>query len=90
MVMNEVKTENEHLFPSGGLSIPYEVGHAITKECLIDSRNYLRSELEQWNANPKDDLNPDGYWMHPDDIVLNGKLIRAMDILIDYFGGENA
>jgi hypothetical protein len=82
-----VKTENEHLFPSGGLSIPYEVAHGITLASLIDSRDYLKSELEQWYENPKDELNPDGYWMHPDDVVTNGTMIRAMNLLIGYYGG---
>ena len=62
-----IKTENEHLFPSGGLTLPYEVAHGITLASLIDSRDYMQSELDQWNANPKDELNPDGYWLHPDD-----------------------
>ena len=84
-----VKTENEHLFPSGGLSIPYEVAHGITLASLIDSRDYLKSELEQWYENPKDELNPDGYWMHPDDVVTNGTMIRAMNLLIGYYGGQS-
>jgi hypothetical protein len=82
-----VKTENEHLYPSGGLTIPYEIAHGITRETLIDSRDYLQSELDQWEANPKDELNPDGYWLHPEDVVNNMKYIRAMNLLIDYFGG---
>lgn len=83
-----VKTENDNLYPSGGLRIPFEVAHGITKETLIDSRNYLQSELDEWKANPKDELNPDGYWLHPEDVVDNMKYIRAMNLLIDYFGGE--
>ena len=35
----------------------------------------------------KDALNPDGFWMHPDDVVNNGTLIRAMNLLIGYYGG---
>jgi hypothetical protein len=84
-----VKTENEHLFPSGGLTIPYEVAHGITKETLIDCRNYLQMELDKWKENPKDELNPDGYWLHPEDVVGNMKYIRAMNLLINYFGGES-
>lgn len=83
-----VKTENDSLYPSGGLRIPFEVAHGITKETLIDSRNYLQSELDQWKANPKDELNPDGYWLHPDDVVGNMKYVRAMNLLIEYYGGE--
>ena len=48
-----VKTENEHLYPSGGLRIPYEIAHGITRETLIDSRDYLQSELDQWEAPPR-------------------------------------
>ena len=88
--MKTIKTENDAMFPSGGLNIPYEVGHGITLSCLIDSRNYLQSELEQWESNPKDELNPDGYWLHPEDVVGNMKYIRAMNLLINYFGGDNA
>ena len=82
-----VHTENEKMFPSGGLSIPYEVGHGITLASLIDSRDYLQSELDQWTDNPKDELNPDGYWLHPEDVVNNMKLVRAMNLLIEYYGG---
>ena len=83
-----IKTQNEHLFPSGGLAIPYEVAHGITLASLIDSRDYLQSELAQWQENPKDETNPDGYWLHPEDVVNNMKYIRAMNLLIGYFGGE--
>ena len=86
--MKTVKTENENLFPSGGLNIPYEVAHGITLATLIDSRDYLKSENDQWLANPKTEENPDGYWLHPDDLANNFILIRSMNKLIAYFGGE--
>jgi hypothetical protein len=70
------------------LEIPYEVADGITKASLIDARNYLQSELDQWNANPKTEDNPDGYWLHPEDVVKNMALIRAMNLLIGYYGGE--
>jgi hypothetical protein len=85
--MKQIKTENEHLFPTGGLTIPYEVAYGITLNSLIDSRDYLQSELDQWNANPKTEDNPDGYWLHPEDVVNNMNYIRAMNLLIDYYGG---
>lgn len=70
------------------LTIPFEVADGITKANLIESRRYLQSELDQWEANPKDDNNPTGYWLHPEDVVLNKKLIKAMDLLINnYYGG---
>ena len=69
------------------LTLPYEVSDGITLASLKNSRDYLQSELDQWNSNPKDELNPSGYWLHPDDVVNNMKLIRAMDVIIGYYGG---
>lgn len=70
------------------LTIPFEVADGITKANLIEARRYLQSELDQWEANPRDDNNPTGYWLHPEDVVLNTKLIEAMDLLINnYYGG---
>jgi hypothetical protein len=83
-----VKTENEHLHASGGLVIPYEVADGITRATLIESRNSLQSEMDKWKANPQDELNPNGYWMHPEDVIDNMKYVRAMNVLIGYFGGE--
>jgi hypothetical protein len=71
-----------------GLQIPYEVADGITKATLIDHRNYLQSELDQWHENPKTEDNPTGYWLHPEDIARNYVLIRSMNDLIDFFGGE--
>ena len=82
-----VKTENEHLHASGGLVIPYEVSDGITLATLIDSRDYLQSELDKWNANPKSEDNPTGYWLHPEDVVNNMNYIRALNTLIGYYGG---
>ena len=70
------------------MTIPYEVADGITKASLIDGRNYLQSELDQWHANPKTEDNPDGYWIHTEDIAKNYELIRAMNLLINYYGGE--
>lgn len=70
------------------LTIPFEVADGITKANLIEACRYLQSELDQWEANPKDENNPTGYWLHPEDVVLNKKLIKAMDLLINnYYGG---
>jgi hypothetical protein len=73
---------------AGQLSIPFEVADGITKANLIDARNYLQSELDQWYNNPKTEDNPTGYWIHPEDIANNHNLIRAMNLLIKYYGGE--
>jgi hypothetical protein len=70
------------------LTLPFEVADGITKANLIDARDYLQSELDQWHANPKTEDNPDGYWLHPEDLTNNYKLIAAMNLLIGYYGGE--
>ena len=72
------------------LEIPFEVADGITKANLIECRNYLQSELDQWETNPKDETNPDGYWLHPEDVVGNMQLVKAMTLIINYYGGENA
>jgi hypothetical protein len=72
------------------LEIPFEVADGITKANLIDARDYLQSELDQWQANPKTEDNPDGYWLHHDDLAYNMQLIKAMTLIINYYGGENA
>jgi hypothetical protein len=71
-----------------GLEISWEVANGITVATLIDWRDYLQSELDQWEANPKDELNPDGYWMHPEDVVGNKQYIRALNLIIPAFGGD--
>lgn len=70
------------------LTIPSDLADGITKTNLISYRNYLQSENDQWHANPKSEDNPDGYWLHPEDLANNYNLIRAMNLLIKYFGGE--
>lgn len=82
-----VHTTNEHLHATGGLVIPHEVSDGITLANLKDCRAILQSQLDAWTANPKDEMNPTGYWLHPDDVVGNMKYIRAMDVLIGYYGG---
>ena len=70
-----------------GITIPFEVADQITLASLTDHRDYLRSELDQWKANPKTDSNPSGYWLHPEDVVKNEILITHLDAIIDYYGG---
>jgi hypothetical protein len=72
------------------LEIPFEVADGITRSNLIEARNYLQSELDEWQANPKTEDNPNGYWLHPEDVVNNMQLVRAMSLIINYYGGENA
>ena len=69
------------------ITIPPEVADDITLASLKDAREYMQSELSKWRANPKTPDNPQGYWMHPDDVEQNQRLIPALDLIIDYYGG---
>lgn len=70
-----------------GLTLSWETADQITLASLINHRDYLKSELKQWKKNPKTDANPDGYWLHPEDVSKNQILIHHMDAIIDYYGG---
>jgi hypothetical protein len=69
------------------IELDAEVADGITLCNLKNCRAYLKKELAQWKKNPRSDTNPDGYWLHPDDVVSNTRTIAALDVIIDYFGG---
>lgn len=71
-----------------GLEIPHEVADQITLASLQNHREYLKSDLANWQKNPRTDINPSGYWLHPEDVVKNTVLIRSLDEIIKYYGGE--
>ena len=71
-----------------GLTIDMETANNITRLTLTEYRDYLQSEIDQWEANPKDDDNPEGYWLHPEDYARNFKTIKRINKVLDDFGGE--
>ena len=71
-----------------GLEIDMETANNITRLTLTDYRDYLKSENAQWEANPKDEDNPDGYWLHPEDYARNFKTVKRIDKILNDFGGE--
>jgi len=70
------------------MKIPYEVADGITLKTLKCQRKYLKKELKRWKEDPRSDENPDGYWMHPEDVGRNTKMIGTLTEVIKYFGGE--
>ena len=62
-----------------------ETADRITALTLRDYRAYLKKEIKQWKKNPKSDANPDGYWLHPEDVGLNMQTIAALDLIISHF-----
>lgn len=67
------------------LEIDWKSANNITYLTLVDWRKYLKKELKQWKKNPKTDSNPDGYWLHPEDVANNIKYIAALDLIIPAF-----
>jgi hypothetical protein len=65
-----------------------EAADRITVLNLQDYRAYLKKELTQWKKNPKTDSNPDGYWLHPEDVSGNIQTIEALNLVIKHFGKE--
>ena len=71
------------------LALDMETAQNITRLTLTDYRDGMQDELDKWNADPHDDEeNPDGYWMHPDDVVHAGKQIKRINKVLHDFGGE--
>ena len=65
-----------------------EAADRITVLNLQDYRAYLKKELAQWKKNPKTDSNPDGHWLHPEDVSGNIQTIEALNLVIKHFGKE--
>jgi hypothetical protein len=62
-----------------------ETADRITSLTLKDYRAYLKSEVAKWKKNPKTEDNPDGYWMHPEDVSGNMRRIEALNLIIKDF-----
>jgi hypothetical protein len=67
------------------LGINYETADMITRLNLTDARDSMKSELQKYNDTMETE-NP--YWLHPDDVVNNQILIKQMDNILNYYGGE--
>ncbi len=61
----------------GPLTIDGETADRITVLTLKEQRKYLKKELADYKK---------GEYLHPEDVVKNGELIKHMDALIKYFG----
>jgi hypothetical protein len=80
--------EEKSKHATGLLGIDHETADRITRLTLTDYRDRLQEELDKWNANPQDETNPNGYWMHPEDVVRNCKTVKLIDVILQDFGGE--
>jgi hypothetical protein len=62
-----------------------ETADRITSLNLKDYRNNLKIELKKWKKNPKTVENPNGYWLHPEDVAGNMRRIEALNLIIADF-----
>ena len=70
----------------GPITLDSEAADRITVLNLKEYRSYLKKELGEWKKNPRSDTNPDGYYLHPEDVGNNTRLVEAMNTVIKYFG----
>lgn len=67
------------------LGINYETADLITRLNLTEARDSMKSELKKYNDTMETE-NP--YWLHADDVVNNQLLIKQIDNILNYYGGE--
>ena len=67
------------------MSIDFETADFITRLNLTEARDSMEKELKQF-YDTQETENP--YWLHPDDVVNNQLLIKQIDNILNYYGGE--
>ena len=70
----------------GPITLDGDTADSITVLTLKEQRSYLKEELKKWRKNPPTEDNPNGYWLHPEEVSGNEILIHHMDAIIKYFG----
>jgi len=70
----------------GPITLDGDTADRITVLTLKEQRGYLKKELKEWKKNPRTEANPDGVWLHPDDVSANEIMIHHLDAVIKYFG----
>jgi len=63
-----------------GLEIDCETVDRITLSSLKDHRKYMKKDLEDFL---------EGKYLHAEDVVRHAELIKAIELLIAYYGGTN-
>ena len=71
----------------GPITLDGETADRITLLNLKEYKSYLTKELTAWRKNPRTEDNPDGVWLHPEDVTGNTVAINALNLLIKHFGG---
>jgi hypothetical protein len=71
----------------GPITLDGEAADRITVLTLKEQRSYLKKELAEWKKDPRTDANPNGVWLHPEDVSGNEIMVHHLDAVIKYFGG---
>jgi hypothetical protein len=72
----------------GPITLDGETADRITLLNLKEYRSHLTKELAAWRKNPRTEDNPEGIWLHPEDVVGNTVAINALNVIIKHFGVE--
>ena len=75
---------NKQIVP---ITLDGETADRITLLNLKDYKSYLTKELTAWRKNPQTKDNPNGVWLHPDDVTGNTVAINSLSLVIKHFGG---
>jgi hypothetical protein len=84
------KLKNKSQQSAGVYVISHQAADGIASDVLRDHYERLRKELKQWKKNPWTNDNTSGHYLHPDDVVLNTRLIQAMELLLNQYFGDRA
>ena len=63
-----------------GLKIDFDTADRIILSSLKDHRKYMKKDLKDYK---------NGKYLHPEDVVRHAELIKAIELLIAYYGGTN-
>jgi hypothetical protein len=69
----------------GPITLDGEAADRITLLNLKEYRSYLKKELADWKKNPRTEDNPNGYWLHPEDVTGNILVIEALNLVIKQY-----
>ena len=70
------------------ITLDGETADRITLLNLKEYKSYLTKDLATWRKNPRTEDNPEGVWMHPEDVTGNVAAINALGLIIKHFGVE--
>jgi hypothetical protein len=69
----------------GPITLDGDAADRITLLNLKEYRSYLKKELSDWKKNPRSEDNPGGYWLHPEDVGINMRVIDALNVVIKQY-----